>query len=134
MQAVNAVCAEGMMRTARYEPTPAWEHALAEPDCPCHLLLVALDGADVVGWCRLFPAGEDREVELGIGVLSGYRRQGVGRALLSAALEWADRRKADVVLQTRSDNLPAVRLFGQKGFRTVHREGGLLTMYHSSDP
>jgi len=120
---INAVCAEGMMRTPRFEPTPAWEHALARPDCPCHLLLVAVEGATVVGWCRLFPTDEGA-LELGIGVLGQYRRRGLGRALLGAALEWASARGMPVVLETRTDNTPAIRLFTRSGFRVVGQGDG----------
>jgi len=120
---INAVCAEGMMRTPRFEPTPAWEHALAQPDCPCHLLLVAVEGANVVGWCRLFPTDEGA-LELGIGVVASHRRQGIGRALLGAALEWASARGMPVVLETRTDNTPAIRLFTRSGFRVVGQGDG----------
>jgi len=111
------------MRTPRFEPTPAWEHALARPDCPCHLLLVAEEGANVVGWCRLFPTDEGA-LELGIGVLGPYRRRGIGRALLGAALEWASARGMPVVLETRTDNAPAIRLFTGSGFRVVGQQDG----------
>lgn len=124
---VDSVCAEGMMRTPRFEPTPAWEHALARPDCPCHLLLVAVDDANVVGWCRLFPTDEGA-LELGIGVLGPYRRCGVGRALLDAALKWASAREIPVVLETRADNAPAIRLFTRSGFRVVGQQDGHCQM------
>ena len=123
VDAINAVCAGGMMRTPLFEPTPAWEHALARPDCPCHLLLVAEDGANVVGWCRLFPTDEGA-LELGIGVVAPYRRRGLGRALLGAALEWASARGMPVVLETRTDNAPAIRLFTRSGFRVVGQQDG----------
>jgi ribosomal protein S18 acetylase RimI-like enzyme len=123
MDAINAVCAGGMMRTPRFEPTPAWEHALARPDCPCHLLLVAVEGANVVGWCRLFPTDEGA-LELGIGVVASHRRRGLGRALLGAALEWASARGMPVVLETRTDNTLAIRLFTRSGFRVVGQGDG----------
>jgi ribosomal-protein-alanine N-acetyltransferase len=119
---INTVCAEGIMRTPGFEPTPAWEHALARPDCPCHLLLVAVEGATVVGWCRLFPTDEGA-LELGIGVVAPYRRRGIGRALLGAALEWASARGMPVVLETRTDNDPAIHLFTRSGFRVVGQQG-----------
>jgi ribosomal protein S18 acetylase RimI-like enzyme len=121
---INAVCAGGMMRTPRFEPTPAWEHALARPDCPCHLLLVAVEGATVVGWCRLFPTDANGEAELGIGVVASHRRRGLGRALLGAALEWASARGMPVVLETRTDNTLAIRLFTRSGFRVVGQGDG----------
>ncbi len=128
-ETIGDVCAEGMMATARFCPTPAWQHALDAPGCPCHLLLVAEAQEEIVGWCRLFPkdAG-DPALELGIGVRAGWRRQGLGRALLGAALRWAGRRGLPVVLETRRDNLPARRLFARCGFRPAGQEGDLLRM------
>ncbi len=111
------------MRTPRFEPTPAWEHALREPECPCHLLLVAAEGAYIAGWCRLFPT-DGGALELGIGVVTPFRRQGGGRALLAAALDWASARKMPVMLETRTDNIPAIRLFARSGFRMVGQADG----------
>ncbi len=111
------------MRTPRFEPTPAWEHALACPDCPCHLLLVAEERPHIAGWCRLFPTDEGT-LELGIGVVAPYRHRGIGRALLANALDWASARRMPVVLETRTDNIPAVRLFTRFGFHVVGQADG----------
>lgn len=118
--AINSVCAEGMMATPQFQPTPAWEHALAQPECPHHLLLVAMAGGEVIGWCRLFPewpCDSPAVLELGIGVTAPWRRQGVGSALLRRALAWAvEKGIPQIVLTTRTDNEPARRLFAQHGF------------------
>jgi RimJ/RimL family protein N-acetyltransferase len=120
---LNTVCAEGMMRTPRFEPTPAWEHALARPDCPCHLLLVATDGANIVGWCRLFPTDANGEAELGIGLLAPTRGHGLGTQMLLEAIAWAhERRLARLVLTTRADNHQALRLFTKHGFVPTGRK------------
>lgn len=111
------------MRTPRFEPTPAWEHALARPDCSCHLLLVAEEGAHIAGWCRLFPTVEGT-LELGIGVVAPCRRRGIGRALLTTALDWASGRGMPVVLETRTDNSPAIRLFTRFGFWVTGQADG----------
>lgn len=127
---INAICAEGIMRTPRFEPTPAWEHALNQPDCACHLLLVALDGERIVGWCLLFPTGSRGEAELGIGLLAPARGQGVGARMLGEAITWAcERGWARLVLTTRPDNHPALRLFTRYGFvPTGQGEGGWIEM------
>lgn len=105
------------MRTPRFEPTPAWEHALSQPDCSCHLLLVALSGERIVGWCRLFPTSEE-EAELGIGLLASARGQGLGAQMLVQAIAWAQERGLSrLVLTTRSDNHQAMKLFSEYGFR-----------------
>jgi ribosomal protein S18 acetylase RimI-like enzyme len=44
------------------------------------------------------------------------RRQGVGRALMQAAQEYATRKSATVYLQVDPDNTGAVRLYQQMGF------------------
>jgi ribosomal protein S18 acetylase RimI-like enzyme len=124
-----------MMTTSRFRPTPAWRHALAVPNCPHHLLLVAVMNGHVVGWCRLFPEqcgdGKD-QVELGIGVTHTWRGRGIGSALLRHALGWAEERGlARVVLNTGVDNQPAIRLFTRSGFRTVGQDEGLLEMFAS---
>nr|HID13980.1 GNAT family N-acetyltransferase [Anaerolineae bacterium] len=115
---VNAVCAEGRwMRTRRFEPTPAWEHALANSDCPCHLLLMAIDGPRIIGWCRIFPTGEDREGEVGLGLLPPYRNQGLGTQMLRQAVQWAKtRRFSRLILTTRADNGRAICVFKSCGF------------------
>ncbi len=127
---LNTVCSEGMMRTPRFEPTPAWEHALAQPDCPCHLLLVAADGANIVGWCRLFPTDANGEAELGIGLLAPARGHGLGTQMLVEAIAWAhERRLARLVLTTRADNYRALRLFTKHGFvPTGWKEGDWIEM------
>lgn len=121
--ALDAVCAEGMMHTPRFEPTPAWEHALSQLGCPCHLLLTALDGTQIVGWCRLFPTDNEGEAELGIGLLTSARGQGLGARMLGKAIAWArGRGLARLVLTTRSDNLRALRLFTRYGFAPTGRK------------
>jgi GNAT superfamily N-acetyltransferase len=113
------------MSTPCFEPGPAWNHALVDLDCKWHLLLVAKDRTQVIGWCRLFPDGGCQRVlnrvELGIGLLSEYQRQGLGKALVSEALNWAARMKVETVfLTTHPNNQPAIRLFSQLGFSGSH--------------
>lgn len=116
--AINQVCAEGMMATRHFIPTPAWSHALARPDCDCHLLLVVEDDGQVVGWCRLFRDGTPAGAEVGLGLLPPYRRQGWGTSLLERALAWASTHGLEQVwLSTWQENHPAVHLFRKFGFR-----------------
>ncbi len=76
------------MATRRFEPTPAWLHALDAPACLCHLLLVVEDNGQVVGWCRIFPKLEGDSAEIGLGLLPGYRDLGYGQELMSQAFSW----------------------------------------------
>jgi len=130
--AINAVCAEGRwMRTLRYEPTPAWEHALNAADCPDHLLLVVQDGAQIIGWCRTFPAhchNGDATASLGVGLLPDYRNRGIGAALVRASLSWArNAGLARITLTTRPDNHHAMHVFRKCGFAPTGngQDGGL---------
>lgn len=131
-RAINAVCAEGQwMRTARFEPDAAWEHALAHPDCPCHLLLVAEDGGDIVGWCRAFRADADEAaVTIGLGLLPSHRDRGIGTAMLRVALDWARRAGYQHAnLTTYADNARAIHVFKRCGFEFAGAaDGNLLIM------
>ncbi len=115
---INTVCAEGKwMETLCYEPTPAWEHALTVPDCPCHLLLVAVDSR-VIGWCRVFrDAGSQTSADIAIGLLTEYREQGLGSQLFGQAITWAyENDLARLHLKTRVNNARAIHLFEKYRF------------------
>lgn len=116
---INSVCSEGRwMRTSHYMPTPEWEHAFANTACPRHLLAVAEVGGIVAGWVRMFPlAGHKCEAKLGIGLLAPYRDQGLGTAMVVAALYWAaDAGYRWATLTTHQDNLRAIHTFTKCGF------------------
>jgi RimJ/RimL family protein N-acetyltransferase len=113
------------MRTTRFEPTPAWEHALAVLDCPCRLLLVAHDGERPVGWCRMFPTDTSGEAEVGIGLLPPYRDQGLGTCMLRQAIGWArEQNLARLTLITRDDNHRAIHVFEKCGFSPTGKSEG----------
>jgi ribosomal protein S18 acetylase RimI-like enzyme len=58
-----------------------------------------------------------------------FRRRGLGGRLLVAALNWCRGRNADIVrLEVRSQNTPAIQLYGRAGFSAVGRRAGY---YHS---
>lgn len=122
IRVIDNVCAETpWMQTRRFEPTPAWEHALEREDCSDHLLAVAKVEGQVVGWCRLFPLeSQPRGVELGIGVLKLYRRQGVGTALIGYGVNWSRHKGvSEIVLMTYRENRPAIGLFEKMGFEEI---------------
>ncbi len=122
--AIDQVCAGSrFMATRRFEPTPAWDHALRQPACPCHLLLVATLGPQVIGWCRLFATMTDADsstADLGIGVVTSQRGRGVGSMLLRQAQGWAwSQGLSAITLTTHPDNLGAIRLFQRCGFASL---------------
>lgn len=123
MAGLNAICAEGgAFRATRFIPTPQWDAALYRPEtAPDHLLVVAESEGCLVGVGRLFPEPKHtlcRHVaELGMFVLSPYRRRGVGRQLLAWLLEWAAEAGLEkITLSVFATNRPAVRLYQQFGF------------------
>lgn len=85
---------------------------------------VALVDETVVGWCDILPVERQstRHVGiLGLGVLKAYRGQGIGPALLRAAIE--EGRTAGLTrieLDVREDNKTAIALYERMGFQ---REG-----------
>jgi ribosomal-protein-alanine N-acetyltransferase len=85
--------------------------------------IVARDGAgeDVVGFALSRVAGGECEI-LSLAVDPAYRRRGVGRTLLVAAIEWAGFAQANAVfLEVAEDNDTARRLYLAHGFSAVGR-------------
>lgn len=82
---------------------------------------VALAGEQVVGWADVFPhwAHALQHVgTLGMGVHADFRGRGLGRGLLAACLEKAERKGIlRVELSARADNTRAIRLYEALGFR-----------------
>lgn len=119
------------METLRYEPTPAWEHALSTPDCTCHLLLVVDNGERIVGWCRVFPDNVSKlETQLGIGLLPEYRNRHIGTTLIQKSIDWAQKHQLERIrLRVHHDNERAIHVFSKLGFIPVVRsKGGWLEM------
>jgi len=89
-----------------------------------HVQLVALAQERLIGWCDILPIprGSTRHVGvLGLGVLREFRGQGIGPALLEAAIDRARLSgMTRIQLDVREDNLPAIALYERFGFR---REG-----------
>lgn len=124
VDAIDQVCAEGRwMQTDRYVPNESWKHALALPECPCHLLLVACDGDRLIGWCRAYPDEDFLSAEIGIGILGAYRERGLGSVILQQAVLWAvERGLVTLHLETRQDNGRALHTFEKIGFRVLSPE------------
>ena len=105
-------------------PRPGDAGVIAEADRPV--------GA---AWWRCFDADDpgygfvDAAIpEVSIGVLDGWRRQGVGQALMTALIAAAQACDlGGLSLSVEADN-SAVRLYGQLGFDCVGVSGSSLTM------
>ena len=76
--------------------------------------VVAIDDSVVVGWCdicRDSSAGSEHVGSLGMGIVSSHRRRGIGRALISAALEHARTGFRRVELDVYASNTSAIALY-----------------------
>ena len=83
------------------------------------MLLADLDG-DPVGWISV--ELEEGEAEIGMGIVDGFRRQGIGTALMEAAMDWsvahgAARMRLDVF----PHNEAAIGLYEKLGFVETDR-------------
>jgi ribosomal protein S18 acetylase RimI-like enzyme len=92
-----------------------------------HPQFVADDHGRIVGWCDIFPS--PREVSqhvgvLGMGVLREWRRQGIGRRLIEAALAAAAGRFEQVDLDVYAGNPAALALYRNVGFVAQGRKRG----------
>ena len=90
--------------------------------------LVALLDGEVVGWCDVLPVfGQARRHVgmLGIGLVRRARGQGLGRALLEAAIAgaWA-KGLTRIELTVRADNHKARELYERMGFEHEGRQRG----------
>lgn len=64
------------------------------------------------------PPAPEAEIHT-IGVHPDRQGRGLGRRLLAGLLDYADRLKATVFLEVRTDNEPALRLYQTEGFECV---------------
>ena len=96
------------------------------------LAVRAPDGLAGFCWCVLFDPGTGLEGEVAeVYVAEGHRREGVGRALLDAAIKLFEERGVTLgYVWTRPENDAAVRLYEEAGF-TSNRQL-VLTWYPSN--
>lgn len=83
---------------------------------------VALDENTIVGWADIFPnkyPSMTHSGSLGIGLLSEYRGQGIGKKLLISCITKAQENGISrIALQVRADNENAIALYKKVGFQT----------------
>jgi len=91
-------------------------------DNPESFFVVENDSSKVVGYCVASEKGEFAHL-ISIGVLSEYRRKGVGVALLKALLAWLSQRPRvkEVWLEAKAGNGAAVKFYERFGFEVVRR-------------
>ncbi len=94
--------------------------------------LIALVQDRIVGHAILCPEGASGE--LAVFVHQGFRNRGIGRRLLAALIQEADRMGLERVWgTTEPDNIAMIRLTGEMGFQPSERERNIFwTRTHSS--
>jgi len=125
-------CLDAVARERKYlalvsapplEQTRRW---LADSLAQDAIRLVAVDEARIVGWCDIDIRaweGFSHSGRLGMGVLSAYRGQGVGSALLEKTLAIAKERHLErLELEVYASNVPAIRLYEKFHFQTEGRK------------
>lgn len=107
--------------------TEAWsEHGYRQElaDREHRRYVVAVEGEQLLGWAGVLLLGDSAEV-VTVGVVPTARRRGVARLLLADLLGYArDRGAAEVFLEVRVDNEPAITLYRSCGFEPVGRRRG----------
>lgn len=118
----------------------SWRKRLEEPQDGV-INLVACDGEEIVGQLYLQYATRPRRKHVGsvgMAVRDDYQGQGVGSALMQAAVDMADNwlNLLRLELEVYTDNEPAVRLYKKFGFviEGTHkwfafREGAYVDVY-----
>ena len=88
--------------------------------------VVARAESGVIGWCDIVPGWHHTLRHcgsLGMGLLPGYRGQGLGRSLFLECLRLAVKAGVTrVELEAREDNEPALSLYKQLGFSVEGRK------------
>ena len=113
----------GTLREFDFEPDPDFDPDLDDPAAVYSMLWIARAGADVVGSVALRDLG-DGVLELKRMYLSpSYRGRGLGRRLLSTALEWARAGGVRKIRLDTTEEMQAARhLYEAYGFRRIPGE------------
>ena len=86
---------------------------------PLAYYVVAVDGEIPVGYCGIWNVCGEAEV-IDVGVLSEYRKRGIGKGLFEAVFRYMRENGVETVnLEVREDNIPAIRLYEKLDFEKV---------------
>ena len=111
----------GTAGTEKEADTELVRQTLAHPSVhPETNLTLAHSGADLVGYYQLFPEVPISRAVIAGGVLEQHRGRGIGRQLLSAAMERVEAMDVSVLhIQTSADATDARHLLESEGFEQV---------------
>jgi len=117
---------------ALIQPQDAWSYRtlvdLLEQDSID--LLVVYQSDAVVGYCLYQMMFEQAEI-LRIGTHPNYQRQGIASKLFARLNQQLQALTVEsLLLEVRADNLPAIALYEQQGFETIHQRKGYYKTAH----
>ena len=134
-EAIATIFARGVEeRQATFETRPLAPQEFARRIGAGELLLVAERAGEVLAWASVGPYSDPHDYYAGVGeptlhVAPSARRGGIGRRLLNALAEEAERRGYwKLVGKVFTTNLPSIGLVRHCGYREVglHRRHGRL--------
>lgn len=80
---------------------------------------IAVDNEVICGYCGVNTILDEGYIT-NVAVLENYRKQGIGRMLVNALVDFAkDKSLAFLTLEVRKSNIPAINLYSKNGFETV---------------
>ena len=106
-------------------PTPPYQKRYAPDEidyaayvgCPDRAIFLAYVGGEPAGQIRLRRNWNQYAYVEDIVVDANFRKQGLGRALIERAIEWAKaKRLPGIMLETQNNNVAACRLYERCGF------------------
>jgi ribosomal protein S18 acetylase RimI-like enzyme len=86
------------------------------------VMFLAFVGDRAVGWISA-ETEKDGRVELGMGIIDGFRGQGIGTALMESAIAWAQPRT--IFLRVFPHNERAIGLYRKFGFVPREQQVGV---------
>ena len=80
---------------------------------------IAVDSNAICGYCGLNTILDEGYIT-NVAVLESYRRQGIGKLLVNALIDFAkENNLAFLTLEVRKSNIPAINLYKNNGFEEV---------------
>ena len=83
------------------------------------MTFIAVDNNTICGYCGLNTILDEGYIT-NVAVLESYRRQGIGKLLVNALIDFANEKNlAFLTLEVRKSHTPAINLYKNNGFEEV---------------
>jgi L-phenylalanine/L-methionine N-acetyltransferase len=111
-----------------YTSAEIWRTRLSANTSTRECVLVALVNGRIVGNAGVYPASDNPRQKhvcgIGLSIMDNYQGRGIGRALMNACLDFADRwaNYSRVELAVHADNTRAIKLYESLGFVNEGRQ------------